>query len=325
MLVYDLSHYCNTNDIDMSNKFSKLIQNPAYTWKTLCLKIVRRCGGFLSDEQYLKCVYHLRTNKKLDLRNPQTFNEKLQWLKLYNRKPEYKIMVDKYMVREYIKNKIGEQYLIPLIGVWDRPEDVDFESLPDQFVLKTTHSGGSSGVIICKNKLMIDKLDIISKLNESLKQDIYNNLREWPYKGINKRVIAEKYMEDESNKELSDYKFFCFNGEPKYCQVIANRKVKETIDFFNMEWDHQDFVGLNPKCTNAEIPALKPTKLEEMIEIAKALSVGIPFLRVDLYYINGKVYFGETTFFPYGGVGCFTPEEWDENLGRMILLPDPNM
>ncbi len=293
------------------------IKNP----ERILLGLLKCVGVYIfSDKWYLKCYYRLEMSEPLNLKHPKKFTEKLQWLKLYNRKPEYTTMVDKYAVKDYVAKRIGEEYIIPTLGVWDRPEDIDFESLPDKFVLKTTHGGGSGGVLICKDKTTFDKDKAIANLNVSLKSDIYSALKEWPYKDVSRRIIVEQFMEDSKYGELRDYKFFCFNGDPKYCQVIANRRTKETIDFFDMDWKHQEFVGLNPVCGNAFKPAAKPAALQQMIKVAADLSKGIPFLRVDLYFINGKIYFGETTFYPASGFGKFTPRTWNDTLGNLINL-----
>lgn len=278
---------------------------------------------WLPDEFYLRVLYRLKNGIKLNLKCPQSFTEKIQWLKLYDRKSEYTDMVDKSTVKKYVSDKIGERYIIPTIGVWDSFDDIDFMSFPNQFVLKTTHGGGSYGVYICKDKTKFDKKEAKRSLERSFSGDLYKRLKEWPYKNVPKRIIAEKYMcymETDVNAELSDYKFFCFNGEPKYCQVIRNRRSHETIDFYDMEWNHQEFVGLNPVCRNGETPVCRPDCLEEMIEICKKLADNIPFLRVDLYEIDGNVYFGELTFFPASGFGTFSPTEWNVKLGNLIEL-----
>ena len=293
--------------------------------------IISNFFRWLPDATYLKLLYRFRMGHRLDLQNPQTFTEKLQWLKLYNRKPEYTKMVDKYAVKEYVANIIGEEYIIPTLGVWDKPEDIDWDSLPNQFVLKTTHGGGGCGVVICKDKSKFDKASAIAKLKESMASEIYSGLREWPYKNVPKRIIAEKFMAPEkspAHQDLTDYKFFCFNGEPKYCQVIRDRHTKETIDFYDMEWKHQEFVGLLPQSniadsiSNGLTSVARPKNLDEMKEICRKLSKEIPFVRVDLYVIDDKNYFGELTLYPASGMGVFTPEEWNDKLGDLLTLPN---
>lgn len=287
--------------------------------------IVSNFLRWLPDTPYLKLLYRFKMGHRLDLKNPQTFTEKLQWLKLYNRKPEYTKMVDKYAVKEYVANIIGDEYIIPTLGVWDKPEDIDWDSLPNQFVLKTTHGGGGGGVVICKDKTTFDKTTAISKLKESMASDIYSGLREWPYKNVPKRIIAEKFMAPEKSpapKDLPDYKFFCFNGEPKYCQVIRDRHTKETIDFYDMDWNHMPFVGLNPVARNGLTPVARPGNLDEMKEICRKLADSKSFVRVDLYVIDDKSYFGELTLYPASGMGAFTPSEWNGKLGDLLALPN---
>lgn len=255
---------------------------------------------------------------KLDLVNPTKFTEKLQWLKLYDRRPEYPYMVDKYEVKQIVSNKIGNQYVVPLLGVWESPEAINWEELPDKFVIKTTHYGGSSGVIVCKDKRNLNIAQSIAKLKENFKLDAYLYGREWPYKSVKPRIIAEQLIEIEGANDIPDYKWYCFNGRPTYCQVIQDRSLHETIDFFDTNWNHCDFVGLNPKANNANQPPSQPSCLNEQIEIASKLAKGIPFVRIDLYEANGKVYFGEYTFYPASGLGSFKPSEFDMILGGLI-------
>lgn len=277
------------------------------------------------DKLYLQLLYYFYMGQRLNLKRPKTFTEKLQWLKLYNRRPEYTAMVDKYAVKQYVADRIGNKYIIPTIGVWDNVEDIDWEALPNQFVLKTTHGGGNGGVYICRDKAHLKKEEAINKLQRSMNQSIYNILREWPYKDVTKRVIAEKFMVESNiqnvNKDLTDYKFFCFNGKPTYCQVIRDRNTIETVDFYDMQWKHMPFVGLNPKVNNGVTLVSKPNCLEKMIEISKTLSKDIPFARIDLYEINNEIYFGEITFYPRSGIGEFSPSDWNDKLGEMIKLP----
>ena len=279
------------------------------------------------DKLYLTLLFRLKMGYWMDWKKPKTFSEKLQWLKLHNRRSEYTTMVDKYAVKEYVAKIIGEEYIIPTLGVWDRPEDIDWNSLPQKFVLKTTHGGGGSGVVICKDKTTFDKVNVIVKLKRSLSQCGYRTLREWPYKNVPKKVIAEVYLEnnahDVSDYDLKDYKFFCFNGEPVYCQVISGRTNEMCIDFYNTKWEHQPFH--EPKdYPFSETKHNKPSCFEEMSRLASILSDGLSFLRVDFYELEGKVYFGELTFFPTSGFGGFNPNEWDYKLGKMIKLPFEN-
>lgn len=298
--------------------------------KRMAVSLLQHYGSWIPDKLYIQWMYRLKMGKKLNLKNPTTFSEKLQWLKLYNRRPEYTIIVDKYAVKEYVSNIIGSEYIIPTLGVWERPEDIDWDSLPNQFVLKTTHGGGSSGVVICKNKNTFDKQKAIEKLNRSLKQDIYKTLREWPYKNVQRRIIAEQYIQPRPGvKDLPDYKWFCFNGEPKYCQVIQDRTTNETIDFFDTDWNHQEFVGLNavygPFIDTAKVLPVRPENLEIQIKIARKLSKNIPFSRVDLYEIDTNTYFGEITLYPRSGLGIFSPDDYNTLLGQMLKLPAMNL
>lgn len=270
------------------------------------------------DEQYLKMKYKLVFGKELDLDNPQTFNEKLQWLKLHNRKPEYTIMVDKYKVREYIAQELGEEYLIPLLGVWDDPDEIDFDALPDQFVLKCNHNSGL-GMCICKDKSKLDIPKVKAELRKGLKQDYYLMGREWPYKDVPRKIIAEKYMVDDSNcGELTDYKFFCFNGVPKFMYISNDNSENATTDFFDMEFNRLDMRMKDP---NSNVIPPKPHLFNEMKAIAEKLSQGIPFVRVDLYVIGGSIYFGELTFFHNAGFCSIHPEHWEKTLGDWIKLP----
>lgn len=305
------------------HKISNIINRPTWSYYTLVKMIARRHPLWVSDKLYEKAQIYLSVGRKLNLNNPHTFNEKLQWLKLYYRRPEYSIMVDKYAVKKYVADIVGEEYIIPTFGVWNRTEDVDWNSLPEKFVLKCTHDSG--GLIICHDKEKLDKNAALARLNECLKRDFYILEREWPYKNVPRRIIAEKLLEDEtrSNDDLTDYKFYCFNGKPTYCQVINDRSSHETIDFFDMEWQHQEFVGLNPNARNAEVSPPKPKQFEEMKKIAQLLAGNIPFSRIDLYNVSNLVYFGEITLYPASGQGRFDPEEYNSILGNLIQLPQP--
>lgn len=274
----------------------------------------------LDDKEYLTRLFKARMHKKIEWENPTTFSEKIQWLKLYDKNPLYTMMVDKYEVKKYVADKIGEQYIIPTLGVWDRFEDINFDSLPDQFVLKCTHDSG--GLVICKDKGMLDHKAARQKIKSSLKRNFFYYGREWPYKNVKPRIIAEKYMEDTETAELRDYKFFCFNGVAKALFIATDRQKQgeETkFDFFDMEYKHLPFTNGHP---NAEVLPAKPAKFEEMKELAEKLSANIPHLRVDFYEVNGEVYFGELTFSHWSGMTPFEPTEWDEKFGSWIELPE---
>lgn len=280
--------------------------------------LIMRTGFLFSDEKYLKMLFHLFMGYKLDLNNPESYSEKLMWLKLYDHNPDYTKLVDKYAVKEIVAQKIGDQYVIPTLGIWERPEDIDWESLPNRFVLKTTHGGGNTGVVICKDKSSFDREKAVRKLGESLKQDIYRTLREWPYKNVPRRIIAEKYI-DSGNNDLPDYKFFCFDGEVKALFIGTERGSGDVkFDYFDADFNHLDLVQVHPM-SGKEIP--KPDCFEEMKEVARKLSKGIPHVRIDLYEANGHVYFGEYTFYHHGGCTPFHPQEWDYTFGSWIKLP----
>lgn len=272
----------------------------------------------IPDTPMLKLEYWLKINKPLHLNPPVTFNEKLQWLKLHDRKPIYTLMADKYEVREYIKNKIGEQYLVPIYGCWESVEEIPFDKLPNQFVLKCTHDSGS--VILCSDKAKLDIDDAKKKLNKRLKKNPYWWAREWPYKNIKPRVIAEHFLKDGDNDFLPVYKFFCFNGEPRIIQQIQNDKQpNETVDYFDTQWNR---INMMQRFPNSTFPIRKPEKLEEMVAIARILAQETSFLRVDLYVINGEIKFSEHTFYTDAGFSIFEPESenWDSRLGEWIDL-----
>lgn len=273
----------------------------------------------MSDEAYLKRMYKAAFGKELNLEHPVTFNEKLQWLKLYDRKPEYTIMVDKYRVRDYISKTIGEEYLIPLLGVWDTPEEIDFDTLPDQFVLKCNHNSGL-GMCICKDKSKLDIEKVRRKLKKGLEDDFYHFTREWPYKDVPRKIICEKYMTD-TGDQLSDYKVHNFNGVPRVILVCRDRFKESglTEDFYSDQWEHLDVKRLDHP--NASISVSRPSGLEEMLQLSQVLSKGIPFVRTDFYTIQGRVYFGEITFFPSSGMDSFDPPSIDKEFGEWISLP----
>lgn len=282
---------------------------------------LNRIGFFNSwnDEKYLKFNYRLLMGKKLDLNNPKTFNEKMQWLKLNDRNPLYTNLVDKYEVKKYISNVIGEEYIIPTLGVWNSFDEIDFNSLPSKFVLKVTHDSG--GVFIVKDKMNIDKNKMEKKISELLKRNYYYLGREWPYKNIKPRIIIEKYMEDKTGEELKDYKFMVFNGKVKCILVCTDRNSDNGlhINFYDSEWKLMPLERKTHPKSSKKID--KPINLDLMIKLAELLAKDIPFIRVDFYEINKKVYFGELTFYPASGTEEFYPEEWDFKLGSMIELP----
>lgn len=292
-----------------------------HTFNVIGVRLVELMGPVLCDKLYLKWKWRFKMGGKLDLENPKTFNEKLQWLKLYDRKPEYTTMVDKVKVKDYVAEKIGSEYLIPTIGVWNTPEEIDFESLPNQFVLKCSHNSG--GLFICKDKTKVSESkwrSVLEALGKSHRYDYYKLGREWPYKKVERQIIAEQYMVDDSNGGLKDYKVHCFNGIPEFILVCKDRHSETGIteDFFSTEWKHLKLK--RPYIPNSNTPIQKPSCLDLMLYLAKTLSYDIPFLRVDFYEINNRVYFGELTFFPASGFVSFEPNEWDKQFGDLIKL-----
>lgn len=297
-------------------KANKYISNQEYR-----LRVNSKLGLYnnMDDKKFIEKMFKATMDYPLNLENPKSFNEKLQWLKLYDRNPLYTKLVDKYKVREYISEKIGEDYLIPLLGVWDDPEEIDFDSLPNKFVLKCNHNSGL-GMCICTDKSKIDIKKVKNELKSGLAQNYYLNGREWPYKNVSRKIICEKYMTDETGKNLRDYKFYCFDGKPKIVGIYQDRNSdKETTgDFFDMNFE---WVDLKFGMPNALNKPQKPQKFQEMIKIAEILSEGMPEVRVDLYISNNKIYFGELTFFDGGGFDKIEPLEWDYKLGSWIKLP----
>ena len=273
--------------------------------------------NFINDEIFLKIKYYIVTKNKLHLDNPKSFNEKLQWLKLYDRKSEYTDMVDKYKVKSYISKLIGEKYVIPTLGVYEKFDDINFKKLPNKFVIKCNHDSG--GLVICKNKKTFDIKAARKKINWCLKRNYYYVHREWPYKNVKPLIIIEKFMETKDN-DLTDYKFMCFNGKPEIIFTCTERFSGNglKVTFFDPKWHKLPFERYYPQ-SKEKIP--KPKNLNKMLELAKILSKDIPFVRVDFYEINNKIYFSELTFYPGSGYETFTPEVWDYKLGDMLELP----
>lgn len=299
------------------NKYLQFLIDPAFRFSILASRGVYDA---MPDDVFLRKKFKLALKKELDLENPKTFNEKLQWLKIHDRNPEYTRMVDKHEVKKYVAERIGGQYIIPTLGVWDSFDEIDFDALPDQFVLKCTHDSG--GLVICRDKSQLDKQKAREKIAKSLKRNYYYYGREWPYKNVKPRIIAESYMEDEETKELRDYKFFAFDGAVKALFIAterANATEETKFDFFDAEFNHLPFTNGHP---NATVMPKKPQEFELMKQLASKLSEGIPQVRVDFYEVNGRVYFGEITFSHWGGMVPFEPEEWDYTFGSWITLPE---
>lgn len=273
----------------------------------------------MSDKDFCSKKFRLLLNEEIDWENPKTFNQKLQWLKLNYRKPEFTVMVDKYKVREYIAKTIGEEYLIPLLGVYDSVNEIDFDKLPDQFVLKCNHNSGV-GMCICRDKSKLNFFRVKAMLRKGLKQDYYITNREFPYKDVPRKIVCEKYMQDSDNPKtgLTDYKFYCFNGEPQLLYVSTGLENHDTakMSFLNVDWTFTNF-GRTDYLPLEQLPK-KPENFEKMLEISRILAKDIPFLRVDLYEINHKIYFGELTFSPCGGLMPFQPKEADLEIGKLL-------
>ena len=287
-------------------------------WVRTRRHFIIRLRRFYSDKKYLEKIFPLLVGYPLDLDNPKTYNEKLQWLKLYDRREIYTTMVDKVEAKKYVASIIGEQYIIPTFGVWNRVEDIDWDNLPQQFVVKSSNDCG--GIVVCKDKNQLEKTAAINKLRERGRRN-YSKLNvEYPYENVPHRFLAEQYMEDESGIELKDYKFFCFDGIPQFLFVATGRQKGDTrFDFFDTNFNHLPVTNGHP-C--ADITPKKPKNFEKMLEIASELSKGFPHIRVDLYNINGKIYFGELTLFHWSGLMPFDPSEWDIKFGNYFKLPN---
>lgn len=282
--------------------------------KKICNKILR----ILPDQWFIQLKYFYHFHRFANLKNPKTFNEKLQWLKLHDRNPLYTTLVDKYAVKKWVADRIGEQYIIPTLGVWDKAEDIDFDKLPNQFVLKCTHD--SHSIVICRDKTKLNKQETIQKLSKCLKSNGYWYGREWPYKNVLPRVIAEKYMVDEKTNDLPDYKFLCFNGKAHYVEIHRGRFTSAySQTFYDMNGQVQPFNNKGYQIMNKT--SLPKEALLHLQPLVNKLATGLPQARIDFYYINHHPYFGEITFFDGSGYVPFTPTLWDKKLGDLIKLP----
>lgn len=307
-------------------KIKRVIERP----DRLLIGIQLRWAHYTDNQELLmKALYRLQTGKVLNLQHPQTFTEKTQWLKLNDHNPLYHQMVDKFLVKKYVSSLVGEEHVIPTLGIWETFDEIDFEALPNRFVLKTTNGGGNTGVVICKDKNQFNLTEAKEKLEASMKNDIYRSLGEWVYKGIKPMIIAEQFMEDIDPQshcvnDLVDYKFWCFNGVPTYLFYASNRQNSEHkppyFDYFDMSLNKLPIRSKGHE--NSSVETLNIACFEEMKDIAAKLSKNIPFVRVDLYQICGKVYFGELTFYHDSGLVPFEPQEWDEKIGRLLHLPN---
>ena len=271
---------------------------------------------FLPDSTYCQLNYFAHFHKFANLKTPHTYNEKLNWLKLHDHNPNYIKLVDKYEVKPIMSKLIGEEYIIPTIGVWDHFDDINIERLPDQFVLKCTHD--SEGLVIVKDKKLFNRSAAKEKIEHALKQNFYYIGREWPYKGVKPRIIAEPYLEDDIDGELRDYKFFCFSGDPKALFIASDRGKDEVkFDYFDLDFTHLD---IKQKYPNAGM-VRKPISFDKMIELSRIISKGYPHVRVDFYEVNGKVFFGEFTLYHFSGFMPFQPDKWDHVFGDWLKLP----
>lgn len=300
-------------------KIIKSIRNPRRCVQYLMYRYYSKLK-FIPDKPYLKIMYWVNMGKRLDLIHPSTYNEKLQWLKLYYRRDICTRLVDKYEVKKYVSEIIGTEYVVPNYGVWDKFDDIDFSKLPNQFVLKCTHDCG--GLVICKNKENLDIAKAKAKIEKCLKKNFYWMGREWPYKNVKPRIIAEEYLEDSTTQELRDYKFFTFNGKVRAMFIASDRQNPNTdtkFDFYDRDFCHLPFTNGHP---NSENPIKKPVTFNLMTNLAEQLSKDFPHVRVDFYEVDGKVYFGEMTFSHWSGFQPFKPEKWDQKFGEWLHLPE---
>lgn len=292
-------------------RFENLVKRVA------CL-LLKKVACFIPDRRYLEWMYRIRMGRSLDLDHPCYYTEKLQWLKLYYRRPDFTMMVDKYGVKSWVADLIGTEYVIPNLGVWEKADDIDFDALPNQFVLKCTHDSGS--VVICRDKSAFDVDAAKNKLNRCLRRDFYAQTREWPYRDVRRRIIAEPCLEEEDG-DLKDYKFLCFNGVPKIVYAVANHLTKKTFNYYDMDFSPMPIVSRNFAHSDKEVS--RPEPFEKMKSIAAKLSAGIPHVRVDFYCIGSRIYFGELTFFYASGFDDLSSLEWDRKLGDWFQLPSP--
>lgn len=292
-------------------KIQKGVTNPRFV---LDLLAVRLCSKWLQDKPYLKMRFKLNMGYPLDLDNPRTFNEKMSWIKLYDRRPVYTQMADKYTAKQFVSERVGKEYVVENLAQVNKWEDIDINALPNQFVIKCTHD--SSGVSICKDKSSFDFEKARKKIEQSYKCNYFWNCREWPYKNIQPKIIIDRYLDDHTGNELRDYKFWCFNGKPVYMYcTIKGKGIFE--NFYDMDFNIVPIDHGFPR----NVPEFnKPNNFELMKELATKLSDGVPFVRVDFFDVEGKVYFGEFTFFDWGGLRPFNGD-WDEKLGELLQLP----
>ncbi len=280
------------------------------------------------DKLYIRLMFFYRGGGIVNLKNPKGFNEKLQWLKLYDKRSVYVEFTDKYLVKEKVSKIIGKEHVVPLIAVWDEPDEIDFDSLPSKFVIKCNHNSGE-GLFVCADKSKVDEIEIRESLRKALKKNYFYDAREWSYKLIKPRIICEELVLDDcknnNTTSLVNYNFYCFNAEPKFLyirvdDVSSGKKGESLLSFLDLNWNETEFYRTDHK----QIPFCveKPDDFDEMINIVRKLAQGFPFVRVDLYHANNSILFSEMTFYPGGGFGFFRPKEWEEKIGSWITLPE---
>lgn len=300
----------------MDKRIIKALTSPRYMGSVLLHRFDRLIKN---DALYLKMEYYFQTGRRLNLNNPKSYNEKLQWLKIHDRKPEYTQMVDKAGVKDYIAKTIGEQYVIPTLGIWKHFDDIDFTTLPEKFVLKCTHDSG--GLVICKDKKTLDKVSAKKKIEKCLKKNYFYGTREWPYKDVKPRIIAEPLLEQANGEEICDYKVMCFNGKAKLIELHMNRHSDHhTQDFYGVNWQKTEISQGKGYGGCSDIEVSKPSCLNEMLRLSETLTKDMAHCRVDWYVVNGHLYFGELTFFDGSGFDLFDRYEDDLLLGSWINL-----
>lgn len=301
-----------------TNRYNKLLHNPLTIFKGFSNTYFSR---LIPDKAYLKFMYRVKNGERLNLKHPNSFTDKINWLKINDKKPIYTQMVDKYLARDFVSERIGADYLVPLLGVWDKASDINFNELPDQFVLKCNHNSGN-GFYMCHDKRVMDKEKVIKQLNTGMKEDFYYKYREWPYKNVKRKIIAEPLMQNTNGEPLVDYKVFCFAGEPKFLQINSNRFSGGEImtDFYDVEWNYLNIQEGGGHYPQAGDVFDKPLFFEELLNVSSVLSQNVPQLRVDFNCWDNKLYFGELTFYHNAGMNPFMPEEWNDRIGDLISI-----